>query len=78
MSETISDKRFILTLEPHRTNEMVASTMLETVELARRARSVDIVIRKDGQETRFEAGWLKCLDISMELAPHHSNPRAQQ
>lgn len=48
-------------------NEMQASTASETLAKSGRAHSIDIVIRRDGKETRYEADWLKhlrllCLD----------------
>ena len=35
----------------------------QTIERAKRAHEIDVIIRKDGKETRLEADWINHLKI---------------
>lgn len=44
-------------------NEMQASSASEVLHKAKNAHTIDIVIRKDGKEVRYEGDWLKHLRL---------------
>lgn len=55
--------RAVYALDLDKINDLQAGTISETLCKAPGAHNIDIVIRKDGRETRFEADWLKHLAL---------------
>jgi hypothetical protein len=48
-------------------NELQMDTIAKTVAHAKRAHEIDIIIRKDGKETRYEGDWIKHLSYRIVL-----------
>lgn len=67
----IDKREHVFRLPAGRTNDLVTIALYEAIELAARSRRVDIIIRKDGVDHRFEADWLKYLVPDTAL-PHSS------
>lgn len=55
----------ILILPAGITNDLVSSTMLETLRMAQAARMADIQLRIEGEWQRYEADWLRYLQFGV-------------
>ena len=45
-------------------NELQRRSIIRLIEMLKWSKSADILVRKDGQDHRFEADWLKHLSFS--------------
>lgn len=56
----------ILVLPADCTNDLVSTTMLETLQAARSARMADIQLRIEGEWKRYQADWLRYLRFGLK------------
>jgi hypothetical protein len=53
-----------LDLPDESVNELQRRSIIKLIDTLKWSKSADIVVRKDGQDHRFEADWLKHLKFS--------------
>lgn len=59
----IDPDRYTLTLPAGRTNDLVVAGMFEALKEMKGSRWADIIIRKNGEEIRFQADWLRYVKV---------------